>query len=302
MAPSVCATHPGVPARFQCEGCGKLLCPDCVEQGHRLLFCRLCRERALPLAERGPASTQALRREAAQSRRYGFADALGYCFRGKGAWLFWVYLGLLAAFQLSYLMPGIGLLAWSFGFLVFLLMPALVFAIVRQTTRGDNELPDWPDFSETWPNLGRFVAVVLVVAAPVALAFFVARCDGADLLGPGGGGRCVLALLLGLLCGVSLGVLALGAAAHYETAWAALRVDLHLRALAACGGDAWKTIALVTGIGAAGQAASFLLSSLPLAGGILESAASTYGLFTGAHLVGLLYRWHEAGLDEIYLR
>jgi hypothetical protein len=78
-------------------------------------------------------------------------------------------------------------------------------------------------------------------------------------------------------------------------------VDLHLRALAACGRDAWRTIAVVLGVVAAGQIASWMLGAVPLAGEILEAAASTYGLLTGAHLVGLLYRWHERELDRIYM-
>jgi hypothetical protein len=299
--PSVCAAHPGVPASFRCDGCGRLLCRDCIEEGHRLLFCRLCGERALPLAESGPASTQELRRAAAQSRAYGFADALGYCFRGRGAWLFWAYLVLLAASQLSYLLPGVGLLVTSFGLLVLMLAPGLLFAIVRQTTRGDNELPDWPDFSELWPNLARFLAVALIGALPVGLALFAADCGPEALLGAARRGRCALALLGGAVLGVPLGVLALGAVAHYDAPWIAFRVDLHLRALAACGRDAWRTIAVVLGVVAAGQIASWMLGAVPLAGEILEAAASTYGLLTGAHLVGLLYRWHERELDRIYM-
>jgi DNA-directed RNA polymerase subunit RPC12/RpoP len=49
MPPQSCATHPAAAAVYRCDGCGRLLCPDCVQEGHRLLFCRHCRERALPL-------------------------------------------------------------------------------------------------------------------------------------------------------------------------------------------------------------------------------------------------------------
>lgn len=45
----VCATHPKKRASFVCDGCGELLCWDCVEEGAHLMFCRLCGERALPL-------------------------------------------------------------------------------------------------------------------------------------------------------------------------------------------------------------------------------------------------------------
>jgi hypothetical protein len=52
---------------------------------------------------------------------------------------------------------------------------------------------------------------------------------------------------------------------------------------------------------AAGQISSWMLGAVPVAGEILEAAASTYGLLTGAHLIGLLYRWHERELDRIYM-
>ena len=51
-----CATHPTRAATFYCDGCGRRLCDECIESGHRLLFCRHCRERALPLAADGAAT------------------------------------------------------------------------------------------------------------------------------------------------------------------------------------------------------------------------------------------------------
>src|SRR6187549_3606594 len=56
-AAAYCATHSQTVARFQCDGCGKLLCDACIEESHRLLLCRLCGERALPLAADAPATT-----------------------------------------------------------------------------------------------------------------------------------------------------------------------------------------------------------------------------------------------------
>ncbi len=29
-----CVAHPGAAATFRCDGCGRLLCFECVEQGH----------------------------------------------------------------------------------------------------------------------------------------------------------------------------------------------------------------------------------------------------------------------------
>ena len=47
-----CAAHPERAAVYECDGCGKLLCEECIEEGHRLLCCRHCGERALQTAHR----------------------------------------------------------------------------------------------------------------------------------------------------------------------------------------------------------------------------------------------------------
>jgi len=48
MESKFCANHPGVAAVYRCDGCGKLLCGECAEEG------------------------------------YGLTDALSYAFRGAG--------------------------------------------------------------------------------------------------------------------------------------------------------------------------------------------------------------------------
>lgn len=40
-----CAEHAEALATFQCDGCGRRLCYDCVDEDHRLNLCRLCGER-----------------------------------------------------------------------------------------------------------------------------------------------------------------------------------------------------------------------------------------------------------------
>src|ERR1700752_4963331 len=86
-----CAAHPQSVARFQCDGCHQLLCDACIEESHRLLLCRLCGERALPLAADAPATTAEGRvpaRTAGAEGPYGIGQALLYPFRGSGTWLF----------------------------------------------------------------------------------------------------------------------------------------------------------------------------------------------------------------------
>lgn len=46
-----CAEHPTAVASLQCDGCKRLLCYACVEEGHRLTLCKHCGERAHGLEE-----------------------------------------------------------------------------------------------------------------------------------------------------------------------------------------------------------------------------------------------------------
>jgi len=51
-AAAPCATHRESPAAYQCDGCGALLCEECVQVGKHLTLCGLCGELALPLGEK----------------------------------------------------------------------------------------------------------------------------------------------------------------------------------------------------------------------------------------------------------
>src|SRR4051812_18907777 len=93
-----CATHAAAPAQFRCDGCGKLLCGECVAESHRLLLCRLCGERALPLAGTAPATVPERRQRDAVAAHAGYTlgDALLYPVRGGGLGMFLVALVIQA--------------------------------------------------------------------------------------------------------------------------------------------------------------------------------------------------------------
>ncbi|HVT61483.1 MAG TPA: B-box zinc finger protein [Thermoanaerobaculia bacterium] len=301
-----CATHPEARAEFRCDGCGKLLCPDCVEEGHRLFFCRLCRERALPLAAAAPASVPAARRAAARTRPYGWRDALGYPVRGQGGYAFWAALALLPAFALvrGVRVPGLGLLTGVFLLLVFFLFPGMLYAIARHTAAGNDELPDWPDYSETGDRLHELLTLfglAVVAIIPAALLLRLGGCLRPEL---GGGWRaaCWLPLAVGVIPGLALAVPAFGALAVYEGGWVLLaRLDLHFRALRAAGADGLRTVALIYLFLVAGELLALLFHALPLLGGFLEAGAIVYTLFVGAHLVGWMFRRHQPALDAVYM-
>lgn len=298
-----CANHPNVPPAYRCDDCGRLLCADCVDQGHRLLTCRVCGELALPLAAGAATSTPRLAEKRAREEPYSLVDALLYVFRGRGLYVFGSYLGGLAVLAFLSLFPLVGCIAVLvtviFVALVLLLVPGALFSIARTTAKGDNELPDWPDFSALGERLGEifdFLVIGVIAALPLVVLLKLAGCTG---WGPMPA-HCWLVLVAGWFCALMIWVPAFAAVAVYQEGWLALRVDLHVRAVIAGGADLVIAALLATGLVVFGQILSVLLSVLPLVGLIASAAVGTYAWFTAAHLVGLFYRGKHDELEDIY--
>lgn len=293
-----------MPASYRCDGCGRKLCADCVDEGHRLLTCSACGELALPLAPvTTPASAPRLAERRARERPYSFVDALLYVFRGRGIYVFGSYLIGLAVLGFVSIFPIVGcaasLVTLIFVAIVLFLVPGALFAIARTTARGDDELPDWPDFTAFGERLGEvfdFLVIGVIAALPLALLIKLGGCAG---WGPMPA-HCWLLLVLGWFCAMLIWVPALAAVAVYQEGWLALRVDLHARAIAAGGGDLVVTALVATALVVFGQVLSVLLSILPLVGLIASAAAGMYGWFTAAHFVGLFYRRKHDDLEAIY--
>ena len=277
-----CRVHPASPAAFLCDGCGAPLCPACVEEGHRLIFCRLCGERALPLAA-----------------------ALRYPFHGLGLYLTVTYVALMTALDLvASASRLLGLVTLMPRIVVMLLLPAMLFAIVRTTAAGDIELPDWPEFVHPVERLREWfwgLGIAAGALLPLAALLSLSRCSTLGLLTGEAGIGCVLLLVAGMAAGAPLALFGLGAVGTYESGWLSWRIDLHLRALAETGAEGLRTVALVTAVGLAGELLAWLLRGLPLLGALLSHALGAYALFTGPHLVGLLFRRRRAALAAIYV-
>jgi hypothetical protein len=304
MPATVCAAHAGKEAAFRCDGCGRLLCADCVEVGHRLLFCRHCRERALPLAGDAPATAPEHRRATAQAAPYGLARAFAYPWRGRGGLLFWVYVALGAILTVVGLVPGAGLLRLLLWCMITFLVPGLLCVIVRATAAGENELPDWPDLTDYGERVAEVLGlagVAVLAALPAGLAQLAGGCSLEDLLAREVGAACRLLWWAGLLPGIVVAVPAVVAVAVWWSPWLVLRLDLHVRALAACGADAFWTAGLLYLLVLGRQLVAPLSWRVPILGQIVVSSCGIYALFVGAHLVGLLVRRHERALDAIYM-
>lgn len=294
-----CTTHAERRAEYRCSGCRAFLCADCIEEGHRLLFCRLCREQAVPLFEDAPATTPALERSRRLGRRYRLVDALVYPFRGVGRYT----LPALALFLGSGLLLA-GLADLILHALLLLILPGLLFEVVRTTADGDDQLPDWPDASDPFARfteIGRGAAVLALTAAPAWLAARATGCDLEPYLQTHSEGFCLLTSFSAQAIGLVLGVFAFGAAAVHDTTWLALRADLHLEALfGPAGRDALTTSILVAALLAGARLAQLGLAHVPVLGALVSALVSIYALFLGAHLVGRLFLLHAKVLHPLY--
>lgn len=318
MPERTCSVHSAAPAVYRCDGCGLLLCDECVEVGHRLLFCRHCGERALPLEASGAATSTELRRRRVQEGSYTLGDALGYPFRGLGLHMLLGYLviravpPLVTLFGFNRELGCIGLLVGIvaviarilFAIFIFLLLPGLLFEIVRTTAAGENELPDWPDLSDVWARVGEVIGMFVIgvgCVIPTLLFMWAFGCSLESLIF-GGTARCLLAIALGMPIGIALWVPTVGAVGTFQSWWLAPRIDLHARALRMLGSAATKTIGLVAGVLILGKIVeTFAAGTEPLIGAALGDTISLYALFVGAHLIGVLFRRHARELEALYI-
>lgn len=296
-----CGVHADRLAVFRCEGCNRLLCDECVREGHRLIFCGHCGERALALAAGRSSNVQERQREARRERPYTFREALAYPFRGSGRLMIPAFVLLMT---LAAVVPMVGPAA---AFFARILLPGLLFEIVRTTAEGGIELPEWPDYSEPVERFREVIWLLLVGATallPSIALFLLAGCDLKSLFLAGaaeGAPPCWGPRIAGVVLGSILGVLALGATGTHSSGWLALRVDLHIRALLTTAArDAALVAGLLAGILLATAVAKQIFAPVPILGTALAAALSGYSLFTSAHLAGLVFRRHARVLDPIY--
>ena len=299
MSPVPCSEHREQPALYRCEGCRRRLCEECVEHGHRLLFCRHCRERAVPFTEGAPSTTPEIARAARHARPYRLADAFAYAWRGRGALTIPAYVAF---------MMFVGLLPTLFALipllLVLILVPGFLFAVVRSTWDADDELPEWPDYGDFVARLAEWrdaAGIGLGAALPWLLFRRLAGCDVESWLVEDPS-LCQLATVVGTTAGFVIALFGLGAVGAFQSGWLSFRIDLHLRALATgTGGEAPRFALLVALLLAAATIAVRLLAGIPLRGAAIVHAVIAYAGLTSAHLAGLLFRRHRQRLEAIYL-
>ena len=293
-----CAQHPDVGAAFRCDGCGKLLCDNCIKKGHALLFCSQCGERALPLGEGQPATVKEVARRQAISRPYSFVQALSYPFRGVGLYMFLAALVSLAfvSFLLQYsggcysMILAAGL--WS-------LMIGLQFKIVRSTAEGDDDLPEWPEYMDWGERIGDiFIYLVIAVLQFLPVVAYTLLNMGKVLTPePSLAFWAGFALLAWL--GTALGTVAWGAAGRFDRT-SVFRIDLHLKALKIGGADSVTATNLVFAVSVLLFVVRALLQQVPYVGAAVAGILGAYWTFTSAHLAGVLFRRHILELEKVY--
>ena len=304
LSPAICPRHPARSTRFICDGCGEQLCEECVDEGHRLLFCTLCGERALPLAGVGPATSSDLAADRKRLAAYSWLDAFGYVFRGTGAQVFWSFPALVVILSLLGMFPLLGIVAGCFKLvfagIILVILPGALFAVVRETARGEVELPDWPDFHSYGARLNEifeFLLISMVASIPGALLLRALGCGNESTFSI----DCWYFVGIAWLVAALIWVPSFGAVAAYGNFWLALRADLHLKAIRETIGDFALVMTLATLLMLVGQSlAIVLLGIVPVLGMAVSAIVGLYSWFTIAHLVGLWFRRHGRLFEQIY--
>ena len=317
---STCAQHPDVPASYRCDGCGKTLCEDCIEHSHALFLCRLCGELAVPLdaatpaspgraipgrpaASPRPATPQALRKQRKREAPYTLQEALLYPFRGTGLFLYIGTVLILGVLWATSFVAGCASLILRVG--LWGLIVGLQFKIVRSTAEGDNEIPDWPDFTNMGTMIKDFATWIAIHAVQIAAMAVYGAILGASLLGGlvgAGEPRLFTWLVFAAFWWVAIAytLMAYGAAGNY-TRVHALFVHQHIPGFLACGADGVKITNLAFGFGAVVLVLRTAFeSSVPLLGGVLSGLLGMYWVFLVPHLAGLLFRRHYDAMEARY--
>jgi len=197
--------------------------------------------------------------------------------------------------------PGffLGILILRTAFI--LLVVGLQFRIVRSTAEGENELPDWPDFTDIG-GLGRdlltWIVIHFVLGAVMVGYVVLSGLSGGVTLEPNY--LFCLGFAISMWLGVAFTVMAYGAAGTF-TRLRSLAFHNHIRGFLAAGSDAVVATNMVFALGAVILIVRILLErAIPLLGAALSSALGTYWLLTLPHLAGLVFRRHSETMERFY--
>lgn len=293
---SLCTQHPEAPAVYQCDGCQKFLCGECVEESHVLLLCAHCGERALPLEAGQAADVRELRKQEVVDQPYNLTDALLYPFRGSGPFLFaGTALGFLICWLASF--ACVGFLAYGF---LGLMIIGLQFKIVRSTSDGKNELPDWPDFTDIGGLVADFFTWLVINFLQILPIIFYAYSTLAMAFGQKPNPVTWIGVAAVAWVGMAVALMGWGAAGSYRRI-KVLSFPQHVIAYLGALPDSIQITNVTFGLLIATTAIQEVLEgSLPLLGSALSSLVGIYWIFMVPHLGGLIFRRHNDLMDKVY--
>lgn len=301
----VCREHPAAEAWYRCQGCGRLLCDDCVDVLSRIAVCRPCGELARPLEAGGAGA--APESVASASTRPGRAERapditghLRYPLRGRqGAVLAACTVLLAAPVAAEILLPPASCLLFVQRFLLALLLPGVVSDIARASADGLPGLPEWPRYpGGRTGELVRFVVAGFLALLPGAMFLGWTGCAEAAASGrlpP----LCNLLVAAGLWLGAVLWVPLFGASILRSGLGAVFHFPAHGRVLRRHGRELLSTGSLAAAPLVVAITAR-TVSPHPVAGGVLEVAFGLYGAILGGHLVGRYLLRHREELEALY--
>lgn len=299
---SVCQQHPDAEARYRCEGCGRLLCDDCVDVLRRLAVCRPCGDLARPLESSGgapvaPGASAFAGRTAAAP---GVADVLRFPLRGRLGKVLAAFTLLLAApVAVEILVPPTSCLLFVVRLLLALLLPGLLADVTRASAEGLPDLPEWPRYpGGRSGELVRFVAVGLLALLPAAFLLGSTGCAETAALEGRMPAACHLLVLAGLWVGAVLwlplhgvSILRASLAAVFDLPAHARVLRRHAPELATAGSLCVAPLVLAV--------AARSLSPVPVLAAVLEVPLVLYGAVLGAHLAGRFLLEHREELETL---
>lgn len=181
-----CDKHANKAALYICKNCRSEFCPECVRSrkgnAGTKHYCPICSGRCedigafeLNIAE------QSVARERSRNLFLCLGEVFRYPFRASGIVLMVGGSLLMGGYQFmmawaSRVGPfGIGAII-LFTFLFVGYFTAYLHKIVLASANGDQELPDWPDFSSLWDDIAlpalHFIGVWLISFGPVQYYVF----------------------------------------------------------------------------------------------------------------------------------